>query len=32
MVWREWSFEQDAGEGLNHYIQKHSILRASSSC
>lgn len=31
MVWRAWCFEPDAGEGLNRYIRKSSILRASSS-
>ncbi|WNN47709.1 DUF905 domain-containing protein [Siccibacter colletis] len=30
MVWRAWSFETDAGEGLNHYIRQYGILRASS--
>lgn len=30
MVWRAWSFETDAGEGLNRYIRKPGILRASS--
>ena len=30
MVWRAWSFETDAGEGLNRYIRKSGILRASS--
>ncbi|WP_325905354.1 DUF905 family protein [Klebsiella oxytoca] len=31
MVWRAWSFETDAGEGLSHYIRQYGILRASSS-
>lgn len=31
MVWRTWCFEPDAGEGLNRYIRKSGILRASSS-
>jgi len=31
MVWRTWSFEPDAGEGLNSYIRQYGILRASSS-
>ncbi|MCU6682419.1 DUF905 domain-containing protein [Leclercia sp. H6W5] len=31
MVWRACSFETDAGEGLNRYIRKSDILRASSS-
>ena len=31
MVWRAWNFEPDAGEGLNRYIRKSGILRASSS-
>ena len=31
MVWRAWCFEPDAGEGLNRYIRKSGILRASSS-
>jgi hypothetical protein len=31
MVWWAWSFEPDAGEGLNLYIRKSGILRASSS-
>jgi hypothetical protein len=26
-----WCFEPDAGEGLNRYIRKSGILRASSS-
>ncbi|CNK40795.1 DUF905 domain-containing protein [Escherichia coli] len=30
MVWRAWSFETDAGEGLNRYIRQYGILRASS--
>jgi len=30
MVWRAWSFETDAGEGLNRYILQYGILRASS--
>ncbi|EMX0763889.1 DUF905 domain-containing protein [Citrobacter freundii] len=30
MVWRVWCFEPDAGEGLNRYIRKSGILRASS--
>lgn len=29
--WRAWCFEPDAGEGLNRYIRKSGILRASSS-
>lgn len=29
MVWRAWSFEPDAGEGLNRYIRQYGILRAS---
>ncbi len=32
IVWRAWSFEPDAGEGLNRYIRQYGILRASSSC
>ncbi|MBU5685434.1 DUF905 domain-containing protein [Citrobacter sp. S44_ASV_140] len=32
MVWRAWNFEPDAGEGLNRYIRKSGILRASSCC
>lgn len=32
MIWRAWCFEPDAGEGLNRYISKSGILRASSSC
>ncbi|HAS1940643.1 MULTISPECIES: DUF905 domain-containing protein [Enterobacteriaceae] len=31
MVWRAWSFEPDAGEGLNRYIRQYGSLRASSS-
>ncbi|ELY4313930.1 DUF905 family protein [Cronobacter sakazakii] len=31
MVWRAWCFGPDAGEGLNRYIRKSGILRASSS-
>ncbi|EOW00688.1 phage protein [Escherichia coli KTE98] len=31
MIWRAWCFEPDAGEGLNRYIRKSGILRASSS-
>lgn len=31
MVWQAWCFEPDAGEGLNRYIRKSGILRASSS-
>ncbi|HBR2725046.1 TPA: DUF905 family protein [Klebsiella pneumoniae] len=31
MVWRALCFEPDAGEGLNRYIRKSGILRASSS-
>ncbi|HIE8525171.1 TPA: DUF905 family protein, partial [Klebsiella pneumoniae] len=31
MVWWAWCFEPDAGEGLNRYIHKSGILRASSS-
>lgn len=31
MVWWAWSFEPDAGEGLNRYIRQYGILRASSS-
>ena len=31
MIWRAWFFEPDAGEGLNRYIRKSGILRASSS-
>jgi hypothetical protein len=31
MVWRAWCFEPDAGEGLNRYIRKSGILRASSA-
>ncbi|QKJ86009.1 DUF905 domain-containing protein [Paramixta manurensis] len=30
IVWRAWSFETDAGEGLNRYIRQYGILRASS--
>ncbi|EAR5315536.1 DUF905 domain-containing protein, partial [Salmonella enterica] len=30
MIWRAWCFEPDAGEGLNRYIHKSGILRASS--
>ncbi|HAV2023609.1 DUF905 domain-containing protein [Escherichia coli] len=30
MVWRAWSFEPDAGEGLNRYIRQYGSLRASS--
>lgn len=30
MVWRAWSFETDAGEGLNRYIRQYGILRAST--
>lgn len=32
MVWRVWSFEPDAGEGLNRYIRKSGYLRASPCC
>ncbi|EMA2496827.1 DUF905 family protein, partial [Klebsiella pneumoniae] len=31
MIWRAWCFEPDGGEGLNRYIRKSGILRASSS-
>ena len=31
MVWWAWCFEPDADEGLNRYIHKSGILRASSS-
>ncbi len=31
MIWRAWCFEPDAGEGLNRYIRKSGMLRASSS-
>ena len=31
MVWRAWCFEPDAGEGLNRYIRKSGIPRASFS-
>lgn len=30
IVWRAWSFETDAGEGLNRYIRQYGILRAYS--
>ncbi|MBV8044175.1 DUF905 domain-containing protein [Pluralibacter sp.] len=30
MVWRAWCFEPDVGEGLNRYIRKSGILKASS--
>ena len=30
MVWRAWSFETDAGEGLNRYIRQYGILSVSS--
>ena len=30
MVWQAWRFEPDACEGLNRYIRKSGILRASS--
>lgn len=30
MVLRAWSFETDAGEGLNRYIRQYGILRAYS--
>ncbi|HBY4776622.1 TPA: DUF905 domain-containing protein, partial [Klebsiella pneumoniae] len=30
-IWRAWCFEPDGGEGLNRYIRKSGILRASSS-
>ena len=30
MVWRAWSFETDAGDGLNRYIRQYGILSVSS--
>ena len=31
MVWRVWSFESDAGAGLNPYIRQHGILKEPSA-
>ncbi|MGE9805197.1 DUF905 family protein, partial [Escherichia coli] len=27
MVWRAWSFEPDAGAGINPYLRQYSIRR-----
>ena len=31
MVWRVWSFESDAGAGLNPYIRQYGILKETSA-
>ncbi|WP_313108622.1 DUF905 domain-containing protein [Atlantibacter sp.] len=31
MVWWAWSFEPDAGAGLNPYIRQHGILKEPSA-